>query len=139
MSNFAIFAATMASCIRAIGCNHPVDVEGTKYSGEIIDDVSMWCAELSADTTSNELLDGKHRMVCEMLYQFYCNLIDSTDPNDITDEIADELHGVAMAYMIPVVTEDIQFFEELKNDENIPAAVRESFSEDRLKELLDIK
>lgn len=137
MSNFAIFVATMASCIRAIGCNHPV--EGTAYSGEAIDGISMWCAELSADTTSNEMLDGKHRMVCEMLYQFYCNLIDSTDPNDITDEIADELHGVAISYMIPVVREDLQFFEELKNDENIPAAVRESFSEDRLKELLDIK
>lgn len=138
MSNFSIFMATMASCIRSFGCEHPV--EGTKYSGETIDDVSMWCAELSgADTIQNELLDGKHRMLCEMVYQFYCDLISLMDEQDITDARVDELRGVAIAYMIRVVPEDIQFFEELKNDENIPAAVRESFSENRLKELLDIK
>ena len=138
MSNFSIFMATMASLIRAIGCNHPV--EGKKYSGEIIDDMSMWCAELSAsDNIPNESIDGKHRMVCEMVYQFYGRLIDATIPIDIIDEISDELLNTAISYMIPATEEDIQLFDEVKNDENLPLVMREVFSEDHLKDSLGIK
>lgn len=129
MSNFGIFFATMASCIKELIVNHHIY---EIYPENVMDEISDWCIKMYEMNVPNELLDGKERMLCEMTYQFYCHIIDLVNSKDITDSMADAFHDIASAFMPTVVHKDIRFFDELKTDESIPKPIRDVFSKDYL-------
>lgn len=136
MTNFAIFFATMASCFSELGSEHRSD---KTYPSEVMEEVSNWCITMHNSAISNELLGGKERMICEMAYQFYLDGIDRTYIEDVSDDMADVMHGIALSYMPVITDEDLQFFDELKSDESIPEPVRNAFTMDALDRLLNAK